>query len=136
MPRAEFPESVSDMFGLSKGENEIKGLQMLWPLIPENQSTVEFGVFGRRMGVTQPSHRMTDCKAGFLKQKENASCFHSSLTPLNFPSHTKASKAPPTQTTPVIQDLFASRCVHMQCVIHKIALKYTRTFPRAPSALP
>lgn len=38
-------------------------------------------VFGRRMGVTQTSHRTTGHKAGFSEQKENTYSLHSSFYP-------------------------------------------------------
>lgn len=56
--------------------------------------------------------------------------------PFSFHAHAKASKAPPAQTTPAIQDALPSRHVNAVYLINEITLLNTRAFPAAPPALP
>lgn len=99
-------------------------------------NSIVLNVFGRRMAVTQSSHKTAGHKAEFPEQKENTYSLHSILYPVHFSCSHKGIKGPSCPNHPCNTQLSSFQiCKYPVYNVWSYNM-YTRVFPWHPPALP
>lgn len=97
-------------------------------------NSIVLNVFGRRMALTQSSHKTAAHKAGFPEQKENTYSLHHILYPIQFSCSHKGIKGPFCPKYPCNTQLSSSQiCKYPVYNVWNYNM-YIRAFPQAAQA--